>query len=112
MNNKNYIFVKHKRGILTKIYYRDIIFINANKDYCRIVTPGKSYLVYFSMNLLARILPADTFCRCHRSFIVNVDRIDEIEGLNIHIDQNRLPIGELYKDDLLKKINFITKYNL
>jgi DNA-binding LytR/AlgR family response regulator len=109
MNGKEYMFVKHTEGVITKIYYKDIILVMANKDYCNIITNIRAYTVHFTMNGILKILPSDIFCRCNRSVIVNVDKIDYIEKNIIHIGNSSPDLSAMYKDELLKKINFVQR---
>jgi hypothetical protein len=107
MSNKDYIFVKVKAGILQKIYHKNISHIKADGDYVRIYTEEKMHYIHFNLNQLHQCLPQDKFCRCHRSFVVNVDRIDVVEDNCIYIDKHLILIGEQFKAGLLKAINYI-----
>lgn len=108
MNKKNYIFVNSER-VVTKIYYDDIILITSCKDYCTIITKNKGYMVYFTMNTIIKALPIDMFCRCSRTTIVNVDKIDFIDKSTIHIGNSQPDLSPMYRDELFQKINFISK---
>ena len=107
MSNKDYIFVKVKRGILKRIYHKNISHIKSDGDYVEIYTDEKMYHIHFNLNQLHQHLPQDKFYRCHRSFVVNVDRIDVIEDNCIYIDKHLILIGEQYKAGLLKVINYV-----
>jgi DNA-binding LytR/AlgR family response regulator len=52
-------------------------------------------------------LPREEFTRVHRSFIVRMDRIADITEHNLMIDKHIIPIGAMYKNDLLKKLNIL-----
>jgi DNA-binding LytR/AlgR family response regulator len=111
---KNYIFIKGKKqGVLIKILHDDILFIKSSGDYCEVHTNKGRHAVYFSLIILIDKLPTDIFYRCSRSYIVNVDKIKTIIHFNITMEGDAgaiIPIGVDFKDDLLKKINFISKH--
>lgn len=106
MDNKDYIFVKCD-GIINRVSYKDISHIIAAKDYCTVCTENRNYHIHFTIKALARVLPKNIFCRCHRSHIVNIDRIDTIKDNVVCIGQSRIIIGKQYKQWLIKRINCI-----
>lgn len=83
-----------------KIPLHDILYLEALKDYVRIVTPSKQYLVLCTLTGMQGQLPGKKFIRIHRSYIVNLDRIDAVEGSKIHLPAYQIPIGKLYKNAL------------
>ena len=52
-------------------------------------------------------LPSDKFFRLHRSYLVALDHIEQVEENTLYIGEHPIPIGEQYKKELLKKINLI-----
>lgn len=107
MSNKDYIFVKMKKGILQKIYHKNISHIKADGDYVQIFTDADMHYIHFNLRQLHGHLPQEKFYRCHRSFVVNVDKIDVIEDNCIYINKHLILIGEEYKKNLLKLINYV-----
>ena len=107
------IFIKH-HSTLVKLKYDDILWIEAMENYVIIYTFSEKYTIHFTMYAIEEKLPSKQFLRVHRSFIVNVDSIQSIEDNTIHINtdnktKNYIPIGKLYKDKLLKRLNVIVK---
>jgi len=96
-----------KVGILQKIYHKNISHIKANGDYVQIFTETDMHYIHFNLNQLHGNLPQDKFYRCHRSFVVNVDKIDVIEDNCIYINKHLILIGEQYRAGLLKAINYV-----
>lgn len=107
MTHKNYIFVRIKMGLLEKINHSDIRYIEANGDYVKIFTTLKMYYIHSTLLAITTLLPSEMFYRCHRSFTVNIDRIDKIEDDCACIESVAVPIGEQYKKELLIKINVL-----
>lgn len=81
-----------------KLLMDDILYLEAMKDYVRIVTTTKQYLVLATLTSMEKMLPAENFVRVHRSFIVNRSKITYIEANKIHLNVNELPLGKLYKN--------------
>ncbi len=105
---KDFIFVKSKSRLI-KLNTKDIYFIEALKDYVVINTLNSRYTIHSTMKDIERKMPSDDFLRVHRSFIVRLDKIAQIEQPNLILEENKkiIPIGGSYKDDLVKRINLI-----
>jgi DNA-binding LytR/AlgR family response regulator len=83
-----------------KLYLPDILYLEAMKDYIRIVTRQNSYLVLNTLSAMMERLPAERFIRVHRSFIVNRDRIDALKGNRLFLQSYELPVGKIYRQGL------------
>ena len=83
-----------------KISIHDILYLEAMKDYTRIITTTKQYLVLTTLNGITEKLPADIFVRIHRSYVVNKKKVDAIQKNKISIQSHVLPVGKLYKHAL------------
>jgi len=80
-----------------KISIHDILYLEAMRDYTRITTTTKQYLVLTTLNGISEKLPTDIFVRIHRSYVVNRNKIDSIQKNKINIQSQVLPIGKSYK---------------
>jgi DNA-binding LytR/AlgR family response regulator len=100
------IFVKTEYK-LQKIEFSDILFIEGLKDYVKIYLSGSSepVLTLMRMKTMEEQLPSSTFVRVHRSYIVNIKKIDAIERGRIIIGQHRLPIGDSYEQGLYSALS-------
>jgi len=107
-DNSDFIFVKSKSR-LVKLKTKDIFFIEALKDYVVINTNSTRYTIHSTMKDIEKKMPSDSFVRVHRSYIVNLHKIFEIESPNLILEQNNkiIPIGGSYREDLLGRINLI-----
>ena len=83
-----------------KIGLRDILYLEAMKDYTKIVTGTVNHLVLCTLAGLHERLPAEKFVRIHRSYIVNCDNLKASKGNKIFVGDHELPIGKLYKNAL------------
>jgi DNA-binding LytR/AlgR family response regulator len=102
------IFVRQKEKMV-KIYIQDILFAEADRNYCRIYTPGKEYLLATPLKSLEEKLPAALFLRIHRSRIINVSKIDSIgeQFAYISIGQQTLAVSSSCQDALAQRLKTI-----
>ncbi|MES2775933.1 MAG: LytTR family DNA-binding domain-containing protein [Bacteroidota bacterium] len=108
---EDFFFVKADGG-LVKIFFRDILFIEALKEYVKIVTKDRSVITYHTISGLEEKLPTGAFYRVHRSYIVNIKAITSIEGFSLKIDKHELPISRSERDafvDLVATGKIISK---
>lgn len=89
-------------GKLVQIALDRLLFLEAQSNYTRLVATDHSVLALASLKQLAETLP-DEFMRVHRSYIVNTGLINQIEGDTIKIGGHKVPIGETYREAVLKR---------
>jgi two-component system LytT family response regulator len=99
---KDFLFIKES-GKLVKVFFAEILFIEARKDYLLVQTAQRRYLTHFTMKAMEEELPADRFIRIHRSYIVSIKAVERIATTFLEIKGNQLPIGEIYKQKLPKE---------
>lgn len=99
------IHVRHK--LLIRINSRDILLIEADSYYSRFITTTGSYLVNATLTQIEAYLPAHLFCRVHRSYIIPVSGIINIENDVINIHDKRIPLTKQYKENLLSRLKVI-----
>ena len=100
----DYFFVKSDYKII-KISLPEVIFIEGMREYVRIHTERQKIMTLLSMQKLEEMLPATRFARIHRSHIVNLAKIDEIQGNTVYLGDHQLPVSKGYKDRFMKQIN-------
>lgn len=96
-DKEDFFFVKADGG-LVKIFFEEILFIEALKEYVKIVTKDKSVITYHTISGLEEKLPVGKFYRIHRSYIVNIKAISSIEGYTVKIGKVELPISRNERD--------------
>ena len=108
ISNQDFIFVKADKKLI-KLNYEDILFIEGLKDYVIIYTDQTRIVTLQTMKSLEEKLPEQIFTRVHRSFIVNVHKINSIHSDEIEIiikNQSRLiPIGNNYSENINKIVS-------
>ena len=100
------IFIKDGTRYI-KLDTKSILFIEALGDYVKIQTTDKRFTVLATMKSIERKLSEFHFFRVHRSYIVNINHIKEIEENNIYINDISIPISRSYKQELMEKIKLI-----
>jgi len=69
-------------------------------DYIKLVTNEGNFLVLSTMNAFLNKIPKNKFVRIHKSYIVNIDKIDNWSSAKVEIDGTKLPMSRAKKDDL------------
>jgi len=100
-NTKDYLFVSIKLKKV-KIFFSEILYIESQKEYIRIVTLDNSYMTKMSTHEIEELLPDSLFKRIHRSFIVAIHKIRSFNSEMVEINGTSIPVGRGYKDVLEK----------
>lgn len=98
-SDTNYISIKQGYDKY-KLPLQEIVYLEAMKDYSKIVTSTAQYLVLSTLSNMHSQLPPGKFTRIHRSYIVNNDKINSVKGNKIYISSYELPVGKLYKNQV------------
>jgi two-component system LytT family response regulator len=104
--DREYLFVKSGYKIV-RISLKDIIYIKGMREYvCIHLASGKSLMPLISLRVLEEQLPSGQFMRVHRSYIVNLEKINTIDHSRIIFDGKvYIPVSEQYKDFFNKFLN-------
>ena len=97
------IFVRYKEKMI-KIMMSDILFIEADRNYSRIFTSKREYLLSVTLKLIEERLPQNYFIRIHRSYIINLQHIEEVAETHLRIAEKTIPISSSLKDQLLLRL--------
>jgi DNA-binding LytR/AlgR family response regulator len=95
--SKDFIFLNVQKKKV-KILFSEILYIESQREYIRIVTTKGEFLSKLSTHEIESMLPVNQFKRIHRSFIVSVARIDSYTAEAVEINGVSVPIGRGYKD--------------
>ncbi|MDX9694875.1 MAG: LytTR family DNA-binding domain-containing protein [Bacteroidales bacterium] len=106
------IYVK-KASALVRLKFEDILWVEALENYVIIAVFNEKFTIHFTMKSIENQLPTDIFKRIHRSFIINIGKIERIEDSSVVIKSSEglksIPIGKAYKDKFMKEINLMGK---
>lgn len=100
------IFVRHHERMV-KVDIKDILYIEAERNYCRIYSKDKEFLLVMTLKDMDEKLPQRHFIRVHRSFIVNLSQIDEVATSHIVIARKAIPVSKALKEELLNRLHTI-----
>lgn len=106
VNNINEIYVNINSRLI-KLEIEKISTIEANGDYVAIKSEGKKYVVHTTLKKIAEKLPENHFFQIHRSHIINIKKIVDIQDNSVLIDNAIIPISKKNKPNLLKILNLL-----
>jgi len=102
----NHIFIKSD-GKLVRLNNDDILFIESMGDYVKFVTRDKKYVTYNTIKNLEEKVNKDCFMKVHRSFIINLLKIDDIRENDLFINGIEIPISKNLRADVLKRLTIL-----
>jgi len=92
------------RDKMTKIMVADILYIEADRNYSRIFTGAKEYLLSTTLKTIEEKLSSQLFVRTHRSYVINLAHVDEVAEDHVIICQKPIPLSSGMKEHLLERI--------
>lgn len=87
-----------------RIYFDEILYIQALQNYITIVTTKGKYITLLSLKSVEQNLDPKSFIRVHKSYIVSVAKIESIENNEIHIQSFRIPISRNFRDEVIDRV--------
>ena len=100
---QDYLFVKTNLK-LEKIRFNDMRFIEGVENYVPIYTSDGKIITHTTLRTILQKLPPERFVQVHKSYLVNIDKIDSIEGNLLGIGKNKIPLSRTYKETALEII--------
>jgi DNA-binding LytR/AlgR family response regulator len=101
---KGILLVKSEHRI-HRLKLSDILFIQSMSEYVSFHLNGSRILSLGALKSLENELPANLFLRVHKSYIVAIDKIDFLDGNTIQVGKEKIPVGPIYKEQLLSHFN-------
>lgn len=99
--DNDFIFVKSERRYF-KVNYDNVLFIEGLKDYVIIQLENKRIITKMYLRTILDLLPAKTFFRVNKSYIVNLNKIDSFDNNDIFIEDYEIGIGATYREGFFK----------
>jgi len=99
----DYIFIK-SGSTLKKIFYTDILFVEALQNYVAIHTKDKKYITYLTFKSIEENLPPAEFLKVHKSYIIQLSKIEGIEGNELVIGQHSIPVSRANREAIMQRI--------
>ncbi len=107
-DHEGFIFVKTEYRF-ERVDIDSILYIEGMKDYLRIVCQDKKIMTLQSFSKMEESLPAERFCRIHKSFMVSIDKIRSVERGVVRIGEARIPVSNKYRDIFFDRIRLKCK---
>ncbi len=102
---KNDFFFIRSASSYEKVFFRDILFIEASQNYMTVHTEKGKLIALLTIKSLEEQLPLKKFLRIHKSYIISLEKVSSLRGNEVVIGSHKIPIGKNYKDQLLKIVN-------
>lgn len=102
MNDR--VFIRHN-GKMIKLLLNEIKYIEADRNYCKLVTASGEYLVVCTLKNIEGELDTSQFVRVHRSFMVNLAMLDVVAEGHLEIARKTIPISKSYKEQLMARLH-------
>lgn len=99
----DYFFVKTDQK-LEKVVINEICYVEAMENYVIIHTDSQKIISLMTMKSMEEKLPANQFIRSHKSYIVNINKVESIEGNCLNVKSKQLPISRQNKQEILNRI--------
>lgn len=101
------LFIRKEGNRLVRLPAKEIIWVEALADYVNIYTKDGRHTILATMKSIEAKLPAKDFIRIHRSFIVRLDQVQEIEENSVILPGKVLPVSRSHKEDLFRRLKLL-----
>lgn len=99
---EEFFYIKSERKYI-RLFFSEITYIKGLKDYVMIYTENDKYMTAMNVGTTMKQLPQDTFARVSKSYIINVDKITQIDTDFIYLGEMDIPLGNSYKEGFISK---------
>ncbi len=105
-STEQFFFLKENKKMV-KVQINDILYVESIKDYIKVATKNRTVITKEQISHFYANLPYSSFIRPHRSFLVNINKIDAYSYSFIEIDGIEIPIGRNYKEECIERLDKI-----
>ena len=106
ISSSNELYININRRLI-KIDIPSICLIEAKGDYINIKTEDKNYLVHTTLKKIEEKLPKPMFLKVHRSYVININKIIDIEDNTVLIKKDVIPLSRSNRQDLMRQLNLL-----
>jgi|GEM_PF-840489 len=104
---KDKFFLRTQNQVYVKILLSDILYLKAGRAYCSVVTKSRTYTLANSMNHIHEQLHHRDLQKIHRSYVVNVNQITELDGNVVKIGEVEVQMSKEYREALLGQLKIV-----
>jgi len=102
----NHLYINIDRRLI-KIDIESIYLVEAKGDYIQVKTESKNYMVHSTLKKIEEKLPDSLFLKVHRSYIINIKKIIDIEDNSVLIKKDVIPVSRSNRPELMKRLNLL-----
>jgi DNA-binding LytR/AlgR family response regulator len=106
-DDDDFIFLKTGPQAYSRLEYNNIVYLEADRAYCKIQGADKLYTLSMSMAAVAEQLNPARFVKIHRSYIVNVRKVREFVGAEVVVAGHRLPVSDQHRTELMNRLKVL-----
>ena len=99
----DFIFVRSDRQ-MHKVFLKDILIVEGLENYVCIYTENSKLLVRSTMKRMVEVLPKEAFLQVHKSYLINQEKIDMIDGNRIVVGQHTIPVARNFREEVFARI--------
>ena len=100
------IFIRYQ-GQMVKLLLQDILYVEADRNYSNLITENKSFVLATTLKEMQNNLPDALFVRIHRSFLVNITKLDVLADNHVEINRKVIPLSKTCREELLRHLQTI-----
>ncbi|NQY06440.1 MAG: response regulator transcription factor [Flavobacteriaceae bacterium] len=100
----DHIFINIDKA-LHKVYLDNILYLESEHNYITVYTTEKKYTFIDTLKSWGQKLTYPNFIQIHKTYIVNLDKVDKLIGNTVNISQKTIPIGRTFKNNLIERLN-------
>jgi DNA-binding LytR/AlgR family response regulator len=97
------IFIRHKEKMI-KVMLADILYMEADRNYSRIFTSSREYLLSTTLKTIEDKMSMQLFMRIHRSYLINIMHVDEVAESHVMIGNKAVPLGTGMREQLMHRM--------
>lgn len=102
-----FVFLKTGQQKYSRLEYNNIIYLEADRSYCKIQSTDLLHTIALSMASVAEQLSPERFLKIHRSFIVNLRKVHEFSGNQVNVAGYRLPVSDQHRAELMTRLKIL-----
>lgn len=99
---QDFVFIKEGQAFI-KLQQADVVYMEAQDNYVKLFTGEKNYLIRCTLSKAQEKMKPDYFVRIHRSYCININKVDSFTEHEVMINEIKIPIGRNYKDEFVSR---------
>jgi DNA-binding LytR/AlgR family response regulator len=103
-----FVFFRAERKMI-KVFVQDILYVESLKDYVKVVLNNRQIITKQTISTIEEILPVNHFIRVHRSFMVNLNKVDSFDTHTLFVGTESIPVGPLYRLEVARRLTKVTR---